>query len=205
MNEEQIYSILKVSNILKELEDYSIKEDDIVNEGYCKYIKLVYHIIKKCLKEFESDISIIEYMYKISSKYDKGEISCIFNANNLNKIYLLIKNDYNIEMSINLDSNKIMLQLIYTDNEYLFVKFNKQEITNNVIYCNKSVKKKKTVLNNIYEIIDDINKKDIQENCQFLMKIKDSLYEIKKIFRYLEVLDNTSIFLVIVDILCKVW
>ena len=217
MNEEIIKSILKTINNISKIENYSIKEKNIINDGYFNYIKLVYNIINKCLKEFESDINIVDRIYKIDSIYDKWKICFIFKENNLNKIYLTIKDNDNIEILINIDTTEISFNFIYTDDKYLFVKFNKQKRINDVILCNKdirkltsqhsqnvpqqyeakklnlvvsekscdfleTIKKKKTVLNNLSDIIDDVNKQNIQEGYQFLEKFKSCINEIEKYF-----------------------
>ena len=217
MNEEIIKSILKIINNISKIENHSIKEKNIINDGYFNYIKLVYNIINKCLKEFESDIYIVDRIYKIVSIYDKWKICFIFKENNLNKIYLTIKDNDNIEILINIDTTEISFNFIYTDDKYLFVKFNKQKRINDVILCNKdirkltsqhsqnvpqpyeakklnlvvsekscdfleTIKKKKTVLNNLSDIIDDVNKQNTQEGYQFLEKFKSCINEIEKYF-----------------------
>lgn len=182
MDEKQFQSLLKAVNIIKKLEKYSINEDSIINNGYRKYIKLVYDIINNCLTEFESEIISVDYMYSISSTYDRWEIYFIFNEYNLSKIYLTINDGNDVEILINLDSNEINFYLKYINNEYLIVKFNKNEKSNDVRYRNKIIKEKKTVFNNLNEIINDVKKSNIEDDCNFLQKFEESIYEIEKKF-----------------------
>lgn len=184
MDEKQFQSLLKAVNIIEKLKKYSINEDSIINNGYRKYIKLVYDIINNCLTEFESEIISVDYMYSISSTYDRWEIYFIFNEYNLSKIYLTINDGNDVEILINLDSNEINFYLKLLNNEYLIVKFNKNEKSNDVRYRNKIIKekKKKTVFNNLNEIINDVKKSNIEDDCNFLQKFEESIDEIEKKF-----------------------
>ncbi len=182
MDEKQFQALLKTVNIIKKLEKYSFNEDSIINEGYRKYIKLVYDVINKCLIEIESDIRVVDYIYQISSIYDRWKIYFIFNENDLTKIYLTIHDRDNVEILINLDSNEINLFFRYLNNEYLIVTFTKNEKANNIIYNNKIIKKKKTIFNNLNDIINDIKKLYTEDDCKFFQKIEDSIDKIEKKF-----------------------
>lgn len=185
MNIEIIQSIFKTTDTVKKLENYSINENDIINKGYCSYIKIVYSVIKKCLKEFESEISIVDYMYNITSTYGKWKITFIFNENNLNRIYLTINDSDNMEIAIDLEPNEINVHLINKDDEYLIVKFKKKEIINDVVLCTNNIKRKKTGLNNLYDIINDISRRNrfsIQDKCEFWQKCIKIIDEVKKVF-----------------------
>ena len=182
MDEKQFQSLLKAVNIIKKLEKYSINEDSIINNGYKKYIKLVYDIINKCLTEFESEITSVDYMYRISSTCDRWEIYFIFNEYNLSKIYLTINDGNDVEILINLDSNEINFYLKLLNNEYLIVKFNKNEEFNVVRYSNKIIKEKKTVFNSLNDIINDVKKLNTEDECIFLQKFEESIDEIEKKF-----------------------
>ena len=182
MDEKQFQSLLKAVNIIKKLEKYSINEDSIINNGYRKYIKLVYDVINNCLTEFESEIISVDYMYSISSTYDRWEIYFIFNEYNLSKIYLTINDGNDVEILINLDSNEINFYLKYINNEYLIVKFNKNEKFNVVRYSNKIIKEKKTVFNSLNDIINDVKKLNTEDECIFLQKFEESIDEIEKKF-----------------------
>ncbi len=182
MDEKQFQSLLKAVNIIEKLKKYSINEDSIINNGYRKYIKLVYDIINKCLTEFESKITSVDYMYRISSTCDRWEIYFIFNEYNLSKIYLTINDGNDVEILINLDSNEINFYLKLLNNEYLIVKFNKNEKFNVVRYSNKIIKEKKTVFNSLNDIINDVKKLNTEDECIFLQKFEESIDEIEKKF-----------------------
>ena len=184
MDEKQFQALLKTVNIIKKLENYSFNEDSIINEGYRKYIKLVYDVINNCLTEFESEIISVDYMYSISSTYDRWEIYFIFNEYNLSKVYLTINDGNDVEILINLDSNEINFYLKNLNNEYLIVNFNKKEKSNDVRYRNKIIKekKKKTVFNSLNDIINDIKKLNTEDNCKFFQKFEESIDEIEKKF-----------------------
>ncbi len=182
MEKKQLQSILNTVNILKKLEQYSINENDIVNYGYRKYTQLVYCLINKCLTEFESEINVVNNLYKISSLYDKMEIYFIFNEKNLSKIFLSIKDD-DVEILINLNINEINFYFRYINNEYLIVNFNKKKNINDVIYGDEK-KKQKEIKTNFYdlsEIINDLKIHEIQDYYKSLEEFIKCLIKIKEI------------------------
>ncbi len=183
MNEDKLSEMFKALNIIKNLEKITIDSKDVENTGYSNYLNFVYSIVNKCITELESNINIIDYMFKVNCLYKNWKICFIFKEYNLSKIYLTINNK-NVDISINLNSLEIKIYLEYKESIYLTIKFKKDEKINNVVYIKKNNKiEKKTDLNNLYEIINSFEIDFLQKDLKFLNEVKDTVYELQYIFK----------------------